>query len=569
MARLKSKRSALKVLSCKFGGMGKHTPLSPESAADMCNFRILPGGILKTRTGYKLKKHFLAGQKVRGVWKGSVQGISLLFAVAGDKIYRLEGDAMAQTVVGSVANGENPVHFCIYLDTLYLLDGTNIYQYSTVQNKFQAVEAYVPLYGYQWNPTTFGEVNEKINLLSPRLRIHYYNEAAESIFLLPYYAQSVDMVRSDGVKTSSYTFTPGSNRLVVHTASIHLEVGITVSLNEEMRAQMLASQLSYIYSQNGENKLFLGDNQGHLFCSNEVSEPMLSSCRVIYPDATPLYFCSDDILFLGDSANPVTAMCPFYDTILAFTRDRIWNLAFEKGILEVALATNKIGCASPFGAIPYQNGVIAVMENDVYLINASVARTEQLSFERISAGITGKLAPDFASRAHLFWNLADGEIWMRDPENDSGEVWVWNTLSGEWYRFDNIPASFFFKIDVGFGFAQSNDIFLFDRFCFTDCDMPISAFYKSTYLDLGTSDIPRRSVRAYLYSARHGGNSTLLLETERSGRLFDIKHPRLYPETHLQEMRMPSHRCRFLRFTLSASASTPAEFYRLDICSLP
>ena len=59
MARLKSKRSALKVLSCKFGGMGKHTPLSPEGAADMCNFRILPGGILKTRTGYKLKKHFL------------------------------------------------------------------------------------------------------------------------------------------------------------------------------------------------------------------------------------------------------------------------------------------------------------------------------------------------------------------------------------------------------------------------------------------------------------------------------------------------------------------------------
>lgn len=569
MARLKSRRSALKILSCKFGGMGKHTPLSPEGAADMCNFRILPGGILKTRMGYQLKKDFLSGQKVRGVWKGSLEGVALLFAVAGDKIYRLEGDAMAQTVVGSVASGENPVHFCVYLDALYLLDGTGIYQYSTSQNQFKAVEAYAPLYGYQWNPTIFGEVNEKINLLSPRLRVHYYNAAAESIFLLPYYAESVDMVRVDGVKTSSYNFTPGSNRIILHVAAIHVEVGFTVSLNDELRSEMLAAQLSYIYSQNGESKLFLGDSQGRLFCSSEVSQPMLASCRVIYPEANPLYFCAEDILFLGDSAHSVTTMCPFYDTVLAFTSDRIWNLTLEKGILEARLATRELGCASPLGAIPYENGVIAVLGTDVYRISASVARTEQLCFERLSVGMEGKLTPEFANKVQLFWNAADGEIWMRDSENEGGEVWVWNAVDNEWYRFDNIPASFFFKIDAGIGFAHDNGIFLFDRSCSTDCNAPIAAFYRSAYLDFGTPDVPRRSARAYLYSSTYSGNGTLLLETERIGKLFDTTPSRLSVETHLQQMRMSLHRHRFLRFTLSVNASTPAEFYRLDLYSLP
>lgn len=550
--------------------MGKHTPLSPDGAEDMCNFRILPGGILKTRMGYRLKKYFPGGVKIRGIWEGTLKGNSFLFAVAGSQIYRLEKEAMTETVVGSVANGSNRVHFCAYLDDLYLLDGTNIYHYSPTANQFRVVEAYVPLYGYQWHPTSYGDVHEEINLLSPRLRVHYFNSTGTSVFRLPYYADTVDVVWADGKTITDYTFVSGSNQITVNTSTppTMLEIGFTVNLNQELRQKILAAQLSFIYSKDGENRLLLWGNDARVFCSQNVADHMLSSCHAMYPRASSLYFCADEILFLGDSAHPITTMCPFYDTVLAFTANRIWNLSFEKGKIEATLAANEIGCASPFGAISYKNAVVAVMGNDVYRITASVARPEQLSFDRLSAGMEGNITSDFSGRAQLFWNIADGEIWMRDPENSGGDVLVWNTENDQWYRFDNIPATFFFKIFGEIGFAQNNGLFLFERFCNTDEGMPISAFYRSGYLDFGTPDVPRRSARAYLYSSL-GGGCSLLLETERSGKLFNITPPLSNVNAQLQEMRMCTHRYRFLRFTLSTNAPKPAEFYRLDIYSLP
>ena len=79
MARIRSKKSALQALTYKFGGMGKHTPLEPLGAEDMCNFRILPNGVLKVRSGYTCKKHFSSGKKVRGFWEGVLEGLSIVF----------------------------------------------------------------------------------------------------------------------------------------------------------------------------------------------------------------------------------------------------------------------------------------------------------------------------------------------------------------------------------------------------------------------------------------------------------------------------------------------------------
>ena len=571
MARLKSKHATLRSLSCKFGGMGKYTPLSSGGAEDVCNFRILPGGVLQTRMGYQLKKHFSSSQKVRGVWEGTIGGVSLLFVVAGDKIYRLDGEAMTESVVGTVSNAQNQVHFCLWLDDLYLLDGVGIYHYIPSQNKFKEVEAYVPLYGYQWNPTSYGEVYEAINLLSPRLRVHYFNSTGASVFRIPYFAEAVDSVWADGKTITNYTFTPGSNQITINASNppSFVEIGFVANLNEELRQKILATQLSFIYSKNGQNRLFLWGKDARVFCSKNVTDYMLSASRAMYPRTSSLYFCSDDILFLGDSAHPVRAMCPLYDTVLAFTANRIWSLSFGKDGITATLASGGIGCASAFGAIPYKTGVVAVMGSDVYRISASVARPEQLTFDRISGGMEKKITPAFSDRVHLFWNIADGEIWMRDPESKNGDVLVWNTESDEWYRFDNIVASFFFSIHQELGFAQNNGLFFFNRIYSTDGEMPIVAFYKSAYFDLGAPESPRRSVRAYLYSSISGGNSTLLLETERTGKMFDLIPPLSNTSTQMQEVRMNTHRHRFLRFTIATNATTPAEFYRLDIHSLP
>ena len=104
MARIKTKQGAPKTLSCKFGGMGRYAPLSPLGAEEVRNFRILPNGGMRVRSGYILKKHFIGNQPVRGVWEGTLGASSLLFAVAGNTIYLLSGDEMTETAVGTVSS---------------------------------------------------------------------------------------------------------------------------------------------------------------------------------------------------------------------------------------------------------------------------------------------------------------------------------------------------------------------------------------------------------------------------------------------------------------------------------
>ena len=569
MARIRSKQPALKSLSYKFGGMGKHTPLSPVGAEDTCNFRILPNGVLRVRSGYTLKKHFSSGGKVRGVWEGTLGGTSLRFAVVGDTVYRLSGDAMDETAVGTVTDGDGPVHFCVFEDTLHLLDGQTIWTYSETTQTFGAVEPYVPLYGYSWNPTTCGEVNEDINLLTPRLRVHYYNSTGSSVFTLPYYADRIEVVIADGKKTGNYSFMAGSNKISFSTPPTVLEVGFSVSLNTETRAAMLASQMSYIYTRGGANQLLLWGNDARLFFSRSVSAPMMSSCRVFYPKASSLYFCAKDVLFLGDSAHPIRTICPLYETLLVFTSDRIWNLAFEKEGIVSTLAMQDMGCGSQHGAIPYNNGVLAALDGGIYHITASPARPEELFLERLSIGVDEKFPSGFTDNVHLVRNLLDGEIWLRDPTNGTGDVWVWNFELEQWYRFDSIAASSFFKNADSIGFASGSDIFLFGRTYTTDNGSAINAYYKSAYLDFEASDSPRRSMRALLYSSASESDCEVLFETEQK----EISYP-LLPASYtnapqLHDMRIATHRYRFLRFTLSVSAMDLLEFYRLDLYSRP
>ena len=570
MARIKSKRSALQTLSCEFGGMGKHTSLSVKGADDMCNFRILPNGVLKVRSGYTRIKSFPSGKKIRGVWDGVLNDTSLFFSVVGDTVYRLEGAEMVEITAGIITDDEAPVHFCVYENSLYLLDGVKIWIYSPASSKFTEVEPYVPLYGYQWHPESYGEIHEEINLISPRLRVHYYNSTDTNVFMLPFFAESLDAVYINGRKTTDYVFSKGSLQVIFPSAPITVEIGFTLARDEELRDKILAAQMSFIYARNGENKLFLWGNDGRLFCSRKATSTMMSSCHVFYPKASSLYFCADDVFFLGDSLHPITGICPLYETLLLFTSDRIWNLYFDKdGILQATLATHDMGCASPHGVIPYENGALIAINGCIFHLTASSARTEDLFFERVSAGIDDKFPVGFTDRVHLERNFFDGEILMRDPTDATGTVWVWNTENKEWYRFNRINATFFLKSAGKLGFVDGSDIFFFEHGASTDNGAPIDAYYKSAYLDLGAPDSIKRAMRALLYASPGKSSSQILFETEQGEISYRLTTPSRARTPQLYDMRMHTHRYRFLRFTLSTAASHPTEFYRLDIYSKP
>ena len=570
MSRIKSRQNALKMLSCKFGSMEKYAPFSPSGAEEIRNLRILPNGGMRVRYGYVLKKHFKNSLRVRGFWEGTLGGNSLSFAVVDNTVYLLSGEEMTETAVGTVVESTREVHFFVYDDVLYLLDGKDIFTYSPAGKKFSAIEPYAPLYGYAWSPTSYGEINEEINILTPRVRIHYYNSDGETEFKLPYYADSVDFVRANGQIITTYAFTKGSNKITLASAPTTLEVGFSVELDKDLRTTLLAAQMSFIYSRNGIDQLMLWGNDSRLFFAKTVTTPMLSSCQSYYPKSSPLYFCKDNIFFLGDNAHPITAVCPLYETMLVFTSDRIWNIAFDKdGIPQATLAMHDMGCASQKGVIPYDGGALVAMKGSIYHLTASSARPEDLFLERISSGVEDRFLSGFTDRVQMIRNYTDGEIWMRDPTDKLGTVWIWNTQSKEWYRFTAIDASFFFKSRGNIGFADEGDIFFFDRKVCTDNDSPIDVYYKSAYFDFGTPDSIRRSMRALLYTSPGVRNTRILFETEQGEQFYLITSPSDSTAPQLHDMRMSTHRYRFLRFTITGAFTTPTEFYQLDIYSRP
>ena len=83
-----------------------------------------------------------------------------------------------------------------------------------------------------------------------------------------------------------------------------------------------------------------------------------------------------------------------------------------------------MGCASPLGAISYNNGVMAAMDGGIYHITASPARPEELFLDRLSLGIDKKFSAGFTEKVHLMRNFAEGEIWMRDPSNTGSKRMV-------------------------------------------------------------------------------------------------------------------------------------------------
>ena len=61
----------------------------------------------------------------------------------------------------------------------------------------------------------------------------------------------------------------------------------------------------------------------------------------------------------------------------------------------------------------------------------------------------------------------------------------------------------------------------------------------------------------------------VLFETEQKEQSYQLSTPLFANAPQLHDMRIATHRYRFLRFTISQNASSPAEFYRLDIHTMP
>ena len=572
MATINPSRAFAKKRFERFAGLGASQSLSGEGAYDMCNLRIMPDGSLASREGFRTLAK-LAGGAIRGFWEGPLDGTTRRFAVCGSAVYLLDVETDTQTVVATLSDTEGAVTFFLFEGQLYLLDGEElrVYQHST--KRFIPIEPYVPLVGNQWHPTSYGDIYEPLNLLTNRMRVRYLNSIASTVFYLPYYADKVEAVYVDGVRANDVTLKSGGEYIEVPSAETATRIDVVMSasfLNDASHPlQKSRRALTKLFGKAERLFLYGGEDESCVYCSKTVTTEMLNVCRVHIPSALPLYFRESDVLFLGSREHPAHALLPYRDEILAFGDRETWRIYSNDNVnIEAECISSDLECPSYGMALLCDGTPTLAGSRGLARMETLLSRPELLQIDRMLYPTANAPFEDFQTVISTFLPQMQ-EIWLRDAADPNGSVWVYRIDQKEWYRFDGICATLFFRSSLGLVFGtEDGKICLFDPNLTSDDGVPFRCFYQSTCFDFGTSETVRRALRASLSANLHGGEAMLTLTDEKRSTQHRLRGKHEHVLEHF-DIRRRNGRYRFLCFSIDVQSSCRTELFKLSFFTNP
>lgn len=565
MAKLKSKHASSKAVFSGFRGMCSDNPPLTGGAEDSLNFRIHANGTLEKRYGWKVQRTY--NNTVNAYWEGILNEVSYMFTVAGVTIFRSTGEHSSK-IVGSISSNR-PVSFFAYQNSLYLLTGSEILVYRPLNDRFESVAPYAPLYGYQWNPSTGGLVYEPINLLTPRLRVHYLNTAQNTAFSLPFFAKSIETVRVDNRTVTEYSLNSMGDVLNVPSAAnaSTVEIAFNMDFVHDVTPSLLQSTIAYVSNdEKGDTVYLSGSSHGYrTFCSTKLSQTMLAYCSVFYSYVDPLYFKASKLLLMGHTGHPIRAFCKQLDHLFAFSEQGVWAIQkdYENDTVTSLSVLSDFGCNQAGAVIGYENDILLLNKSGFFKLNVHVSDPDRLTVQRIQLPKSDRITREWFEHAILFLDPWENEILLRDPSDTTGTVLVRNTNFNEWYFFDGIPASRFFYKDSAIGFINGDTLCVFSKGYYRDGNSVFNAYYRSNYMNFETPQEPKRASRVTLCANFNGDNASLTVETEAAEEQFPLKSVvQSAPECF--DRRLSIGRFRHLRFSVTSRGASPVYIYTIS-----
>ena len=556
-----------------FGGICDHAGLTSKGAMDMRNFRILSDGTLEKRCGFS--KQYSFGAPVRGLWEGSVSGGTYLFAVSGNRIFRKGHRDATPVAIYTLPTSEGAVSFAYYSERLYLFDGATVLIFQSSTESFSVAEGYTPLYGKNWHPTQLGEIHEPLNLIQDKIRVHYFNSNGSTTFNLPFTCAQIHTVRVNGSTTNLYSFTPNTSSFTIPaTLSTVGSVEVTATLDYAFSSRnnvLTASNATVFLTPHHQTLMTFGGSLGYyVYRTAPVSEEMLKECRLTCTGADPLYFQKDTVFAVGSSQHPIQALCQLDNQMLVLNDQNIWAIRYSNYTdeeAEILPIRAPVGCSSPRGAILCDGRPVTAGDGGILQLRFPSDDPNLCDASPLSWQISERLSTELLHRAVLFWNRAHNQLWVRDPQDTEGLVWVFDLDRKLWFCYDGILANHFFEWDGKVWFStDAGDVYFFDETSDTDCGKAFSAYYVSHYLALSHPEFAKRSLRLSLFAQPNGGTITTRLKTERGEKSF------LFSDNALQipsffDRRLAMGRFRLLQFRLSTDDSARCRIYSLSIAA--
>lgn len=530
MKSLSGNRSSLTVSYNGFKGIDRSVRNTGSGIlSDIVNFSVASDGSLKKRPGFSFKTT-LASQP-RAIYPMDGQEALLL---AGNNFGVLDTESFSFSVKKFIPSSDDASFFC-YDGEVYLLSGNGIYVYRN--GNMETVNGYAPLYGKEWDPIKCGEINEKQNLLSNRIRVSYRIPAElPSRFFSRLTIKSIDAVYINNESVAS-------SRFVIADGALAIENGMTLTEGDEItfyltvdstpteKSMLTSCVRAAVYGNNGERgadtssvAFFRGENDGKIICTRRISRESYDSSSKVYPNAPALYVTSDDILTVGNGGAPVTAACRRGNRLLVFTENSAFALTESESSSYLFLLSDSDGCTSSDSALALRDTPVTVSSDGILIWSPSSYDSVGYTAKCISDPIVGLPSENFFRNAIAFPYIKKNELWFADPSSSDRRVFIYNFSLKCWYSYSWINADKFFDLNGVLGFFNGYDIFLFDSDGlydeYSDATIFSSASFTVDSIDFGKFSKRKRLCRMKLQTVSGGTVSVKI--TDASGNISNM-----------------------------------------------
>ena len=469
MSHFKTK-GALGALELKgFGGIDRKTPINKNVCASLVkNFRVLPDGSLKKRCGYKFLTSFM--NAIRAVYTGYIDGRFEVYVLSGDLLYKYDMNIGRQTLMKQIGTTSGKASFFYYYGHLYLLDGAEIYD--IVGQTVTVAKGYIPLYGKDWRDSYAGEVNEPLNLLTPKARISYIIGDPPTAFLdTVYTVSSVDAVYVNGELISSDRYRIDDEFKTVNvrdlSAGDRVLMYLTFDSSAVDRSSLAKNTCATVFGGIFNSRVFMwgGERGDVMFSSRHVSEDAYKASEAVLAGSGSLYFPADHEFSVGDGRYAISAVSRHYDRLLIFTEGEGWMADSEASGLEefpVMRINAERGCLSAGGCAKCENDPITVSDGAILRWTSNTDELEDCNAYSISDGISDLLSENFFKNAVVYADKARREIYFTDSTAVGSRIIVYGTENRQWYIYNDVSADIFFDMDGEVAFVNDREIYIFD-----------------------------------------------------------------------------------------------------------
>ncbi|MDR0906715.1 MAG: hypothetical protein LBN00_11200 [Oscillospiraceae bacterium] len=469
------------------------TEIRAGEAAEMENFRVTRDWSLQLRPGYQVIGAKTWSGTVRGVWHGRVGSENRTVFACGGAVYALNltTGAAEQVPTDGVTITNAETRFFGFDGKLYLQNRHEYLQWDGA-NPITRVEGYRPLVVVASPPQGGGTELERINKLTGARRVWLSPDGSASLFRLPEKGiASVDYIknRADGAAITAFT-ADLSDGTVTFTAvpvagTSSIEIGYTHGAT--MRGEVEGMRFAEIFNGSADNRVFLyGDGSNRTIYSG-----------LDYDGAERAdYFPDLNVLDIGTSNTPITALIRHYSRLAVFKSDSAYSVSYGAIPLSDGRTTaafyytpsnRSVGNAAAGEALLVENSPRTLADDAViewrnyssYAANlTSDERQAKIISQRVSSTLgemdLGAVRTFFDRDAQEYYVFADGTAVVNGVETDT------------WYIYRDFDFERLFDADGElYGFTNTGEFALISRRFQNDGGRAIHAVWRSGAMAFG------------------------------------------------------------------------------------